>query len=236
MDCSMPAMDGFEAARRIRAWEGALHDAPMPIVALTAYVVEEAANAWRQSGMSGYLTKPYTLKALRECLDRSIKADWRPEISAPDQSAAVAPLSVQEPELSPAENAQAKVSDLEVFDSIREMQELGDDLVDRIVHLYAQHAPKQLDAILALEQSDNAAKIAAAAHALRSLSRNMGANQVAELCTSLEDAARAGNLASVPSYCRAIALALPATIDALTAQLGPKTEGIVKKPLAARKA
>jgi HPt (histidine-containing phosphotransfer) domain-containing protein len=145
-------------------------------------------------------------------------------------------LSVQKAEICAPGNAQAQLLDLEVLDSIRDMQEPGDDLVDRIVHLYAQHAPKALETILALEQSDNALKIAAAAHALRSLSRNMGANQVAELCTSLEDATRAGNLDAVPNYCRAISLALPATIAALTEQLGLKAQDSEQKRLAARNA
>jgi signal transduction histidine kinase/AmiR/NasT family two-component response regulator/HPt (histidine-containing phosphotransfer) domain-containing protein len=225
MDCSMPVMDGFEATRCIRAWESTAQNAPMPIVALTAYVVGEAANACREAGMSGYLTKPYTLKALRECLERSVKADWRSEGRMPDQACVTLPLldagAVAGCAEFGVEIGSDQLLDLEVMDSIRELQEPGDDLVDRIVHLYAQHAPKALETILALEQSDEAKKIAAAAHALRSLSRNMGANQVANLCTTLEVAARSGNLSGVPGYCRAIALALPATIAALTQQLRP---------------
>ena len=63
MDCSMPKMDGFEATRAIRMREQRLGRRPIPIVALSAHVSNDE-TAWRKSGMNGYLTKPFTLRAL----------------------------------------------------------------------------------------------------------------------------------------------------------------------------
>ncbi|MEZ5799441.1 MAG: response regulator [Nitratireductor sp.] len=64
MDCSMPGMDGFEATRHIRDIETHLGRKPVPIVALTAHVSGEESQKWRQSGMNGYLTKPFTIETI----------------------------------------------------------------------------------------------------------------------------------------------------------------------------
>ena len=64
MDCSMPGMDGFEATRHIRDIETHLGRKQVPIVALTAHVSGEESQKWRQSGMNGYLTKPFTIETI----------------------------------------------------------------------------------------------------------------------------------------------------------------------------
>ncbi|MBT9776815.1 response regulator [Clostridium sp. MCC353] len=56
MDIQMPEMDGYEAARRIRALERA--DSGIPIFAMSANAYEEDIEAARKAGMTGYLTKP----------------------------------------------------------------------------------------------------------------------------------------------------------------------------------
>jgi len=73
MDCQMPHMDGLEATRTIRAWEGeqALQHA-VPIIAVTANAMEEDRQACLDCGMNGFLTKPFTqdmlLRGIREIL------------------------------------------------------------------------------------------------------------------------------------------------------------------------
>ena len=73
MDCQMPAMDGFEAARRIRQAESA-HGARTPIVALTAHAIAGYRQRCLEVGMDDYLAKPYTAETfgavLRQWLDR----------------------------------------------------------------------------------------------------------------------------------------------------------------------
>ncbi|MBL9039228.1 MAG: response regulator [Archangium sp.] len=68
MDVHMPAMDGFEATKRIRklgcAW------ASVPIVALSAAAMPEEIAACRRAGMDGYLPKPTSLNALAYVLER----------------------------------------------------------------------------------------------------------------------------------------------------------------------
>ncbi len=64
MDVQMPVMDGLEATLAIRKFEG-LRGTHVPIVALTANVLEEHRKEAQQAGFDDYLPKPVKLEELR---------------------------------------------------------------------------------------------------------------------------------------------------------------------------
>jgi CheY-like chemotaxis protein len=80
MDVQMPEMDGYEATRRIRAWEQ--EHAPehpkgsspngIPIIAMTANVFREDVEKCLEAGMNGHVGKPLdfneVLRTLRQYL------------------------------------------------------------------------------------------------------------------------------------------------------------------------
>ena len=68
MDLHMPGVDGFTAARAIRAL--APPRGRVPIVALTADAFQESRHLALEAGMDGFLTKPAHLPQLRETLQR----------------------------------------------------------------------------------------------------------------------------------------------------------------------
>ncbi len=72
MDIQMPKMDGYEAARRIRALDDA-RKASIPIVAVTANAFEEDRKTALEAGMNGHLAKPYDISAILETLKRLLK-------------------------------------------------------------------------------------------------------------------------------------------------------------------
>jgi CheY-like chemotaxis protein len=57
MDCRMPVMDGYEAARQIRQLPGPA--GRVPIVALTASAFKEDRERAQQAGMDDFVTKPF---------------------------------------------------------------------------------------------------------------------------------------------------------------------------------
>jgi CheY-like chemotaxis protein len=67
MDVQMPEMDGYEAARRIRA-SGAARAAEIPIVAMTANVFREDIESCLASGMNDHVGKPLDFDDLLEKL------------------------------------------------------------------------------------------------------------------------------------------------------------------------
>ncbi len=68
MDCEMPVMSGFDAAKEIRAWEQAESRRPVPIIALTAHIMDEHKEHSLQCGMNAHLSKPIELSELRDIL------------------------------------------------------------------------------------------------------------------------------------------------------------------------
>ncbi|HLJ49804.1 MAG TPA: ATP-binding protein [Bryobacteraceae bacterium] len=70
MDCQMPEMDGYEAARRIRALPG---DQRAAIIALTALAFPNDRERCLEAGMDDHISKPISAKQLVAALHR-----WAP--------------------------------------------------------------------------------------------------------------------------------------------------------------
>ena len=62
MDMEMPEMDGIDATRRIRAFDGPVRS--IPIVALTAHAMPEQIANCRAAGMNDHIAKPIDRDAL----------------------------------------------------------------------------------------------------------------------------------------------------------------------------
>ena len=78
MDIQMPVMDGYEAARSIRAMDNP-HQASLPIVALSANAFDEDRRMSMESGMNAHLAKPLDvtelLKLIWKILSRKKEED-----------------------------------------------------------------------------------------------------------------------------------------------------------------
>ncbi|MBK1876818.1 ATP-binding protein [Pelagicoccus mobilis] len=73
MDLEMPRMNGLEATREIRnrrEW------ADLPVVALTASVLEESQRSCLEAGCSGFFVKPVKRGELLAVLEQQLKLEW----------------------------------------------------------------------------------------------------------------------------------------------------------------
>lgn len=68
LDIEMPVMDGFEAARRLREAGKA-----MPIIALSARVVQEEMELYQNAGINDAISKPFNLQTLSEKIEQWTK-------------------------------------------------------------------------------------------------------------------------------------------------------------------
>jgi CheY-like chemotaxis protein len=76
MDVQMPEMDGFEATRQVRQWEGSARH--VPIIAMTAEALKGDRERCLEAGMDDYVSKPIVSQALFSVLDRWTQPDNSP--------------------------------------------------------------------------------------------------------------------------------------------------------------
>ena len=78
MDIRMPIMDGIEAAQEIRRIEKTRTESgqsvkSIPIIAMTANVMQEDRDATKNAGMNGHVSKPIDENEIREALSEALK-------------------------------------------------------------------------------------------------------------------------------------------------------------------
>jgi two-component system sensor histidine kinase BarA len=185
MDCSMPEMDGFEATIAIRAFEKLNGRVAAPIIALTAHVAG-SDDTWHQAGMDDYLTKPFTLDTLATVIRKYLPCDDGEVRDGPEaigEAAREQPLITAKP---------ATAFDHDVLYQIAEMQPAGVNLPVRALTLFEQHSREELSTMAASLKNGDHQKLAKAAHALKSMSLNVGARALAAACSDIEQAAADG--------------------------------------------
>lgn len=175
MDGSMPELDGFAATRLIREMESG-RARYTPVVALTAHVVGTAADAWRDAGMDGVLHKPFTLARLAETIAAHATGA---AACAPAEAGATPEAPVHEGALDPA-----------VLDDLLAMAGGAGAIVERITTLYRSQSAVEIAALQAAVAAHDIEALGRAAHALKSMSYNVGARLLAEGAAGIERAAR----------------------------------------------
>lgn len=78
MDCMMPEMDGFTATKEIRQYEQANHMTPIPIVALTASILDQDIKMCAEVGMNDYLSKPIQKAKLFDMINKYLTPPQTP--------------------------------------------------------------------------------------------------------------------------------------------------------------
>jgi len=182
MDCSMPEMDGFEATRAIRQWEKNRKLAQTPIVALTAHVSGNDVE-WRSAGMNDYITKPFTITDLAKVLCQYIPYQ--------DKETTPTPLALEKTQPKSINEGPLDIFDCTVLDQVNDMQSGSSDLASRALELFRTHSRTAMVRLAQSPRKGDHREIAKAAHALKSMSLNVGARQLAAACGAIEERAYA---------------------------------------------
>jgi len=212
MDCQMPEMDGYEAAKKIRERERQSNTRRIPIIALTANAMNHDREKCLNAGMDDYLSKPYGRLQMRDILNRWL-SQRAPMQAQAEAFAGAAPATV------------AQVLDRNALDTLRALQTNDrPDLLERVINLYLTESPKLIQRMKQAAAANDLPEIARATHTLRSSSANLGAMGLTRLCQDLEASARLAaaeearkQLAEVETEYGSVHIALTAELEAKAA-------------------
>ena len=159
MDCQMPVLDGYEAARAIRAREKPGEH--LPIVAVTAHALVGDRQKALDAGMDDTLSKPISSEGLLAMLERWGALVETAVSHAPDAERVPAMTGLLD--LNPAVQRSATVA-----------------------RLFEKHGTAQVSELLAALAADDRAAVQRVAHKLKGSSVVIGAEVLAALCARLE--------------------------------------------------
>ena len=177
MDVHMPVMDGYTAAKTIRAME-LPHRPRVPIIALSANAFETDVKAALAAGMDAHLAKPIRIELLLKTLDGLIA-----------KRAASAPA--------PAPDVIARLSAMgcDIETALRDTY-MGDRgfYLKMLAKLRESALPAQIRDALG---KGDASALFAASHALKGVYASLALTPLHALCSEIVEIARAGSLKGV---------------------------------------
>jgi signal transduction histidine kinase/HPt (histidine-containing phosphotransfer) domain-containing protein/BarA-like signal transduction histidine kinase len=200
LDVQMPEMDGLEAARQIcQKWSA---DKRPRIIAMTGNALIGDREKCLKAGMDDYISKPVRVAELQSALER-----WGPMKTLKPDTAFLARMRP-----APVEN----LLDQSVIADLRAMPPSdGVSMLEELVGLFLESAPQRMDQIS--QSVDDAPMLAFHAHALKSMSLNLGAKRIVELSQKLEDLGRTRNIHGAPALLKELRAAFAQTKAQLVA-------------------
>lgn len=185
MDCQMPVMDGFEAARQITRMksEGTLRR-DLPVIALTANAMKGDRQRCLDAGMDDYITKPVRKKELMDKIFYWIKREYSPHTV---QTASDAPPPSGKPDDHAAAGRESVLLDTDILE---EAKSLLKDKFDFLLGCYIDDVETYIREIQDAVTSRNVEAIVRPAHTIKSTSKRMGALRLSDVAKNIEAAAR----------------------------------------------
>jgi len=191
MDCQMPVMDGFSATREIRAWEKASKKLCTPIIALTAGVNTEDRRKCELAGMDGYLTKPFSLTELKTALTPYFKYGSPTKLSPTH----IVENKTKGEQTDTPEPAFSDIINLRAVNNIREVEEqTGKVILPDILNGFTVQMSEKLLELHDNLNADDAEQLYRTAHAIKSMSANIGAERVRSISACIEADSRIGDI------------------------------------------
>jgi two-component system sensor histidine kinase/response regulator len=168
MDAEMPVMNGLEATRYIRRQERGC-GRHIPIVAMTAYAMEEDRKKCLEAGMDGYLYKPAKPDDINNILNELYTGETKAAPPAVDMDTA-----------------------MKVFGGDNALMKEAAGI------FLAEDYPEQIAIIKEGISKQDAPIVKAAAHSVKGAARSLGGIVLGDVAWRLEEAGRNGDLAKAP--------------------------------------
>lgn len=181
MDLHMPVLNGYEAAEQIRALS-----ADIPIVAMTADVIEGVKEKCESCGIHHYISKPFDPEQFVETISKIVSAETRRKT---------------EPELQIDEQKNTDTDEAMVLDREEGLRYMGNNksLYESVLEAYFnenQGVSENLDLDIKNGRYPEAAQTV---HKVKSSSGSIGAKQLFEIAKALQKALEGGDEKEIAS-------------------------------------
>ena len=182
MDLQMPHLDGLAAARKIREWEQAHQQPAVPIIALSASVLEQDRRSAFDAGMDGFANKPLEIQKLMNEIARVLEIT-RPDLSSMATGAPAVEAAALMPDEYPMDGS--------VVDWRTGMQLWGSKAALRTAwsRFMSEQCSRERE-LYNLYQQGDWDTATAIVHRMRGAAGNLSLQQLHEVLTHMEEAAR----------------------------------------------
>lgn len=198
MDCQMPNMDGFEATREIRNYEIEEQLDKVAIVALTAGISNEDEEKCNLAGMDDFISKPFGIEDVQAALLRHCPRNANSSRPAPPISDdKLRHLTASKSQDLSIEEA-VKVINYSALKNIQEIEnQTGNHLLPQIFSGYEEQFDDKLMELKSDLGRNDSASSYKSAHAIKSMSANIGAERVRHVAERMERFGRRGDTQSI---------------------------------------
>ncbi len=179
MDCQMPEMDGYDAARAIRA--GKAPNPDIPIVAMTANAMKGDKEKCLNAGMNDYLSKPIDPGKLLAALHRWLGDKQNVETTNSSQSTA------------------SEADDNDIWDQEGFMRRVlnNNTIANKVIDLFKTDTPKTIEQLEVAINQNEVEKVGMIAHKLKGSVANLGGIALAVLAQRIEKAGKNNDIEEI---------------------------------------
>jgi len=178
MDVQMPKMNGIDATKIIRDPSSNVKRHDVPIIAMTAHVMESDKARCIESGMNDFISKPFHPDGLVQIIEKhcGIKMD------------------TPEPAIRNDDATRSQLFDKQAF-----LNRIDGDttLYQKLVEMFLREIPEHLTQIQTAIQNKDASKIEFHAHTIKGSANNLKALDLKTISSDVEMAARENNIEKV---------------------------------------
>lgn len=218
MDVQMPVMDGFQATQAIRKLADP-KKSRLPIIALTAHALRGDAERCLQSGMDGYISKPFKGAELIELVERLAGAGGREERATAPMPEGEPPRPVVAESETEVGVAQVLARDPNVFDLDEALNQCGGihKLLQEMVGCFFDEADPLMEKMRTAVSAGNTTGLSNTAHRLKGTMLYLGAQSAAAATQCVEEIGRSGDLTKATVAIDVLAIHIARLKEALAA-------------------
>jgi CheY-like chemotaxis protein/HPt (histidine-containing phosphotransfer) domain-containing protein len=191
MDCQMPIMDGFVCTEKIRHHEHQTSRPRIPILALTAGNSSHDRKKCMEVGMDGFIAKPFTINEIKNAIEEHalcVLPEGKPHVAKNTYD--FLPISGAEPN-----NDEPVTVNKRAVENILEVERrTGRRILPDVYRGFRSQMATKLSELEKSITANDTGATATAAHAIKSMCANIGAEHVRTIAAKLESNARAGDM------------------------------------------